>query len=325
MITENLQSIPQLEELLKGKGSAFDVIIIGGGPAGLTAAIYSSRSGLKTMLIEKAMLGGQASLCSVIENFPGFPSGITGAELSSRLEDQAKKFGTEIIWGDVLSVKIEGSQKKVSLMDKAFSSSALIIATGAEPKKLNIPGEDEFRGRGVSYCATCDGAFYKDKEIVVIGGGNSAVSEAMFLTRFASKVGVIHRRAVLRADKILAERASLDPKIYFVWDTVPERIIGKDTVEAVEVKNVVTGEKKKIGTDGVFIYIGEHPNTSTVKDLVKLSDDGSILVDENMAAAKNGIFAAGDVCKKSLRQIATAVGDGALAAHSARIYLESVL
>ncbi|MCX5748955.1 MAG: thioredoxin-disulfide reductase [Candidatus Saganbacteria bacterium] len=322
---EEVQSIQQLEEILERKGPSFDVIIIGGGPAGLTAAIYSSRSGLKTLLIEKALLGGQASLCPAIENYPGFPSGISGAELSSRLEDQARKFGTEIIWGDVNGISLEGDQKKVGLNDKIFSAKALILASGAEPKKLKIPGEDEFRGRGVSYCATCDGAFYRDKELVVIGGGNSAVSEAIFLTKFASKVGIIHRRSVLRADKVLGDRASFEPRIYFVWDSVPEKINGKDTVTSIEIKNVITGKTSRIETDGVFIYIGEHPNSSLVRGLVDISEDGSVIVDDRMMTSCKGIFAAGDVCRKHLRQIATAVGDGALAADSARKYIENMI
>ena len=323
--SQDITTIPQLESLLTGKEPPFEVIIIGGGPAGLTAGLYCGRAGLRTLLIERAMLGGQVSLCSMIENYPGFPSGISGAELAGRFEDHAKKFGVEIVWGEVQNITVEGSLKKVDLTDKSFAARAVIIATGTEPKKLGIPGEDEFRGMGVSYCATCDGAFYKDKRIAVIGGGNSAISEALFLTRFASEVCIVHRRAALRADKILADRAMADPKIDIVWDCVPKKITGATSVEALEIENVLTKKISTIKADGVFIYIGEKPNISIIKGSVNLSPDGSIIVTGAMETSKDGIFAAGDVCKKHLRQIATAAGDGAVAADSARKYLENML
>lgn len=324
-VSEDISVLPQLESLMIERDEPYDAIIIGGGPAGLTAGIYCARSGMRTLLVERALLGGQVSLCSMIDNYPGFPSGVAGMELANRFEEQARRFGVEIVWGEAQKIEVHGSFKKVYLTDLVFTGRTVIISTGSEPKKLGIPGEEEFRGRGVSYCATCDGAFYKDKEIVVIGGGNSAISEAIFLTRFASKVSIVHRRSLLRADKILADHAMAEPRIEFVWESTVQRIIGKDTVEAVEVRDVKTNKIRKIETDGIFIYIGESPNIAIVKEMVDLSEDGSILAGHNMATSQEGIFAAGDVCKKTLRQIATAVGDGAMAADTARKYLENML
>lgn len=320
-----LKILPQLKAIIEEKETSFDTIIIGGGPAGLTAGIYTSRAGIKTLLIEKALLGGTISTCPVIENYPGFPGGINGADLGSRMEDQARKFGTEVVWGDCTGIEKKGKLFKVNLSDKSFLARSVIIATGTEPKKLNIPGEDEFRGRGVSYCGICDGAFYKDKNIIVVGGGNSAITEALFLTRFASRLAVIHRRDRLRADKILADRAQMDPKIFFIWNSVVERITGSNAVEEIEVRNVVENKKNIMKTDGVFIYIGENPSASFLKGVVNLSDDGFIVVDNSMKTSQDGIFAAGDACKKNLRQIATAVGDGAIAAVAVQKYLENML
>lgn len=324
MITDSLV-VAEAQELVKDRPLPFDVVVIGGGPAGLTAGIYCARAGMKTLLIERAILGGQVSLCSSIENYPGFPSGISGVELAARFEDQAKKFGVETVWGEVQKIKLEGSLKKVELMDNTFSAKTMIIAIGTEPKKLGIPGESELRGKGVSYCATCDGAFYKDKDIVVIGGGNSAIQEAIFLTKFASKVTVVHRRDRLRADQILADRVVSEPKIDMVWDSVPLSVNGNSAVESVTVKNVNDGKEKKVRCDGVFVYIGESPSTGIFKGLLKLSEEGFIIVDDRMRASAEGVFAAGDVCHKNFRQIATAVGDGAIAADSSRKYLENML
>lgn len=324
MITDSLL-VAEAEEIVKDRPLPFDVVVIGGGPAGLTAGIYCARSGMKTLLIERAILGGQISLCSSIENYPGFPSGISGSELAARFEDQAKKFGVETVWGDVQKISCDGRLKKVELMDNSFSAKTMIIAIGTEPKKIGIPGEMEFRGKGVSYCATCDGAFYKGREIVVIGGGNSAVQEALFLTKFASKVSLVHRRDRLRADQILAERAVSDPKIEMVWDSVPLSVKGAGAVEAIAVKNVKDGTEKDIPCDGIFIYIGESPNTGFFKGTLELSHEGFIVVDGFMRTSCEGVFAAGDVCQKNFRQIATAVGDGAIAADSARKYLENML
>ncbi len=324
-IAEKNSVIPQLEELLKDRDSALDVVIIGGGPAGLTAAIYCGRAGFRTLLIEKAILGGQLAEISEIENYPGFPSGISGMELSERLEDQAKKFGCQVLFGDVIKVEKEGLLTRTSLADRSFLSRALIIATGTEPKKLGIPGEKEFRGRGVSYCATCDGAFYRDRTIAVIGGGNSAISEALFLTRFASSLVVVHRRDRLRADKVLSDRALDHPKISVKWNCVPEKINGQGKVESLSVKNVLDGTKEDLPADGVFIYIGEEPNTGFLAGALKAGGDGFLPSDAMMLSEVPGIFVAGDVREKSLRQISTAVSDGATAADSARKYLENML
>ncbi len=324
MITDSML-VAEAQEIVKDRPLPFDVAVVGGGPAGLTAGIYCARSGMKTLLVERAILGGQISLCSAIENYPGFPQGISGVELAARFEDQAKKFGVETVWGEVQNISCEGSLKKVELMDKTFSAKTMIIAIGTEPRKLGIPGESEFRGKGVSYCATCDGAFYKDKEIVVIGGGNSAVQEAIFLTKFASKVSLVHRRDRLRADQILADRAMSEPKMELVWDSVPLSVNGSGAVASVTVKNVKDGSKKDLPCDGVFIYIGESPNTGLFKGVLELSPEGFIIVDNFMKTSCSGVFAAGDVCHKNFRQIATAVGDGAIAADTARKYLENML
>lgn len=324
MITESFV-VAEAQEIANGFQSSFDTAIIGGGPAGLTAGIYCARSGLKTLLIERAILGGQVSMCSIIENYPGFPSGISGMELSARFEDQAKKFGVETVWGEVQKVDLTSKLKRIYLMDNIYIAKTVIIAIGTEPKKLGIPGEIEFRGKGVSYCATCDGAFYKNKTVVLIGGGNSAVQEALFLTRFVSKIYLVHRRDKLRADHILADRAMSEQKIEIIWDSVPLSINGQTNVESVTIKNVKNNVVKDIFCDGVFIYIGESPNTEMFKGILDLTPEGFIIVDDRMRTSVDGVFAAGDVCKKHLRQIATAVGDGALAADSARKYLENML
>lgn len=325
VISSEMETKVRLEEIIREKEAPFDVIIIGGGPAGLTAGTYCGRAGMKTLIVERALLGGQVSLCSHIENYPGFPSGISGVELAARFEDQAKRFGAEIIWGDVSSISLEGKLKSITVDDKTYAGRTMILSTGTEPKKLGIPGEKELRGRGVSYCATCDGAFYKDKDIVVIGGGNSAITEALFLTKFGKKVTIIHRRDKFRAEKIVGDRAVEDPKVEVLWDSVATAITGDAKVDSVEVKNVKTGITSSVKADGVFIYIGENPNVGLVKDSLKTSDDGFIIADNSMKTSVEGVFAAGDICKKDLRQIATAISDGAIAADSARKYLENML
>lgn len=318
-----VQAQPKLKPApQKEKDDHADLIIVGGGPAGLTAGIYAQRARLKTILVEKMILGGAASTTFSIENYPGFPNGISGMELSANLQAQVKKLGLDIRWGNAVSLKTHKEHKEVIVDGKSLSAKALIIATGTEAAKLGVPGEEEFRGRGVSYCATCDGAFYKDKNIMVVGGGNAAVEEALFLTRFGKKVSIVHRRNVLRADKILAERAAADPKVYFFWHSVIEEIKGKQKVEEALIKELATGKISKVAVDGIFIYVGSKPNSEMVKGLVKLDDKGFIVTDEEMKSSVNGIFAAGDVRVKTLRQIVTAAADGAIAAESARKYIE---
>lgn len=300
----------------------YEVIIIGGGPAGFTAGLYTSRARLRSLLIEEGPSGGQVMSIKRIENYPGFDEGISGMELSQRMERQAKKFGLEIIQGSVIAIHQHDGIKKIVLKEgKVYEAKAVIIATGANPRSLKVEGEEKYRGRGVSYCATCDGAFFKDKKIAVIGGGNSAVEEAIFLTKFAEVVYLVHRRDELRATKIVQERAFANPKIKFIWDSLVERIDGEDTVNALFLKNVKTGEVSRLDVEGVFIYVGFNPNTGFLKGLIKLNDDDSIVTDENMSTSVPGIFAAGDVRSKSLKQISTAVGDGAIAAVSAERYI----
>jgi len=305
--------------------NVYDVIIIGGGPAGLTAGLYTARSRLKSLLIERCFSGGQVMTVEWVENYPGFEDGISGVELSQRMERQVKKFGLETVHNTVREISLCGEGKKVVLENgEVFETKALIITTGGNPKTLDIEGEEQYRGRGVSYCATCDGAFFKGKKVAVIGGGNSAIEEALFLTKLAESVSIVHRRDQLRATKVLQERAFAHPRIHFIWNSLVEKIEGDRTANALVLKNVKTGEFSRLVVDGIFIYVGYNPNTGFLKGLVKLDDDGYIITDEEMSTSVPGIFAAGDVRKKSLRQITTAVGDGAVAAVSAEKYILEV-
>lgn len=299
-----------------------ELIIVGGGPAGLTSAIYSARALIDTLVIEKMLPGGQPVLTTFIENYPGFPEGISGPELAERLESQAGKFGAKIITSrPVLNISRKEEGFEVKTESNSFWGKAVIVATGTSPRKLNVPGEEEFTGRGVSYCAVCDGAFYRDRVVAVVGGGDSAMDESIYLTRFASKVFVIHRRNQLRAEKILQERAFSNPKISFIWDTVVQSIEGDRKVELLKLKNVKTGEISELKVDGIFVYIGSNPNSSMVKDLVELDENGFIITDDCMKTSVPGLFAAGDVRNTNFRQLATAIGDGAIAANSAERYL----
>jgi len=303
-------------------GENYDVVIIGGGPAGLTAGLYASRARLKALLLEAMAVGGQMVTTDIIENYPGF-SQITGAELTTLMDEQAKGFGLTVETGEVIGLEVAGGQKLVKMAEKEYRTEAIIICTGTEYRKLGIPGEAEFTGRGVSYCATCDGAFFKDSKIMVVGGGDSALTEALFLTKFAKEISIIHRRDALRATKIYQERAFASPKVNFLWNSVVEEIRGNQTVESVLVRNVTSGEVKDIPTEGVFMFIGITPKTAFLKGVVELDESGYILVDEeNLQTSVDGIFGAGDARKKMLRQVATAVGDGAAAAFAVEKYLE---
>jgi thioredoxin reductase (NADPH) len=305
-----------------GERKSYEVIIIGGGPAGLTAGLYTSRSRLSTLLIEMGLLGGQMTTTEVIDNYPGFPQGITGDELSRLMEEQGKRFGLEVISNEVVEVKLEGEKKVVKTEESTYLCEALIICTGTEWRKLGIPGEKEFIGKGVSFCATCDGAFFKDSQIVVVGGGDSALTEALYLTKFAKEITIIHRRDALRGTKIYQERVFSNPKIKILWNSIMQEIKGDSVVQSVLVKNVKTGEMNELKAEGVFLFIGLSPRTQFLQSLVNLDEAGYIITEENCETSVKGIFAAGDCRKKLLRQIATAVGDGATAAFAAEKYLE---
>lgn len=304
----------------------YDILILGGGPAGLTAAIYATRSLRKVAVVEKGVPGGQIASTDMIENYPGFPEGISGLELMQKFEEQAKKFGTEFInLFEVKEIKKDGDVFVVVAADgKELTARALIIATGQNPRTLGVPGEAEFTGRGVSYCATCDGAFFKDRVVTVVGGGNSAIQEALYLTRFASRVQVVHRRDQLRADRILQERAFANEKIEFIWNSVVVEILGDQTVRAVKVKNVKTNDVKEVPTDGVFIYIGYEPNTGFLNGFVELDERGYVVTDDRLQTSVEGVFACGDVRSNPLKQVSVAVGEGAVAATSAEQYLDSL-
>ena len=302
----------------------YDVIIIGGGPAGLSAAIYSSRARMNTLIIEKAGCGGLIAITDNLENYPGFEKGINGFELTAKMEQQARTSGTEITYGEVVVIETDETLKKVILTDKTYITKTIIIASGSSFKKLGVKGEEEFIGRGISFCATCDGPFFKNKEVAVIGGGNSALQEALFLTKFASKITLIHRRNEFRAAKILQERVAAEPKIKIILDTVVEEITGTQTIEKIKVRNVNSSAAEEIPVDGVFIFIGWTPNTKfLMNNKIALDEKGYILTDEQMKTAIDGIYACGDVRKKSLRQVVTAVSDGATASVSAHHYIES--
>jgi thioredoxin reductase (NADPH) len=305
------------------KTKVYEVIIIGGGPGGLTAGLYTSRARVSTLLIESALFGGQMTTTELIDNYPGFPQGITGDELSRLMEEQAKKFGMETVTEEVVNVGLERDMKLVQTHESTYRCEALILCTGTEYRKLGVPGEKEFAGKGVSYCATCDGAFFKDSEIVVVGGGDSALTEALFLTKFAKELTIIHRRDALRGTKIYQERVLASPKIKMLWNSVVQEVKGDSIVRSIVVKNVKTGEVKEFNTEGVFLFVGLSPRTQFLKGLITLDEAGYIVTDENCETSVKGIFAAGDCRKRLLRQIATAVGDGATAAFAAAKYLES--
>jgi thioredoxin reductase (NADPH) len=297
----------------------YDLIIIGAGPAGLTAGIYGRRSGLKTLVIEKFAPGGQIALTDVVENYPGF-SEISGAELTRLMEEQARKFGTDILNDNVLQVLDDGDKKIVKTSEGSYLSRAVIVASGTQSKRLGVKGEEKLVGRGISFCAVCDGRFFQGKDVAVVGGGNAAINEAVYLSKIVRKVYVIHRRAKLRADKLVQERAFSNPKIEFIWNSVVEEVAGDAKVEGVLVRNMKNNRRRRLDISGVFVYIGSIPNTGFVD--VKKDDCGFIVTNEELETSTRGVFAAGDCRAKTLRQVATAVGEGALAAYMANKYIE---
>lgn len=301
----------------------YDLIIIGGGPAGLAAALYAGRSRLKALLLEKMTLGGQIILSPTIENYPGFPGGIDTHELISAMRKQSEELDIEIKTEDSVGIIPQGGIFRVKCREDEFEAKAIIVASGAFPKKMNIPGEDKLIARGVSYCGTCDGPLFKNKEIFVVGGGDKAVEEAIYLTRFASKVRLIHRRDQLRASKILQERLFENKKVEILWNTIPLEILGERVVEALKIKNVKDGIQKDVAAGGIFVFIGIHPNTEFLGNLVKKDEGGFVLTDEDMKTSVEGVFAAGDCRRKTLTQVITACSDGAIAAFNANRYLET--
>jgi len=299
----------------------YDVIIIGAGPAGLSAAIYSARGGLKTAVFERAFIGGQITVTDEVENYPGFEDPLSGFDLTERMRAQAARFGAEFFDEEITAIGMEGLCKIIETSKNKFRAKALVICTGAHPRRLNVPGEERFTGRGVSYCATCDGALYRDKVVAVVGGGDSAIEEGIFLTRFASKVVVIHRRDQLRAQQIIQQRAFRNSKMEFIWDSVVQEIQGEAKVEKLEVYNRKTNEISYIPVDGVFIYVGILPNNELLESRIELDSSGFVLTDEFMHTNVPGIFAAGDIRHTVLRQVVTATSDGAIAAWSAEKWI----
>ncbi|ADY26029.1 thioredoxin reductase [Deinococcus proteolyticus MRP] len=299
----------------------YDVIIVGGGPAGLTAAIYTGRGELKTLILERGLPGGQIAQTEEVENYPGFPEAISGMELSQRMVQQAEKFGAVIEMDEVQSIQHDAGGAEYPFTVQGFAGSyqgkSVILTTGAEPRRLGVPGEEKFWGKGVSTCATCDGFFYRGKKVVVVGGGDAAVEEGLFLTKFADEVTLIHRRDTLRANKSAQARVFANEKMRFIWDTTVEEILGDEQVSAVRLKNLKTGEESVMETDGVFIFIGHIPNTSFLGDTVKLRDDGYVEVRDDIYTSVPMLFAAGDVSDWVYRQLATSVGTGTRAAMTA--------
>jgi thioredoxin reductase (NADPH) len=302
--------------------SHFDIAIVGAGGAGLTAAIYAARARRSVVVFERSVTGGQIATTDRVENYPGFPDGINGFELGDAMRRQAEDHGAEFRYEEVVSLSAgDGAGWRVETAEGAVTASALIVTAGADYNRLGVPGEKELTGRGVSYCATCDGAFFRGQEVAVVGGGNTAIDEALFLTRFASKVHVIHRRGALRADAILQERAFAEPAIDFTWDTVVESIGGVDVVDRLTLRNTRSGETSVMLLAGVFVFIGQTPNSHLLKGLVEMDEGGHALVDLEMRTSAEGIFVAGDLRTRAARQLVSAAGDGATAAISAEHYL----
>ncbi|NMB62717.1 MAG: thioredoxin-disulfide reductase [Chloroflexi bacterium] len=299
------------------------VIILGSGPAGLAAALYAARAELSPLVITGTEIGGQAATTSVIENYPGFPEGVGGSELADLLSKNAEKFGARFEYDMVTSVDLSKRPFQLATYGKQFSAQTLIITTGASPNKLNVPGEKELTGKGVSYCATCDGWFFKDRKVAVVGGGDSALEEGLFLTRYASTVTVIHRRDELRAGALLQKRAMNHSKISFIWDTVVEKINGTDALTSLTLKNKKTEEISDFPVDGLFVFIGHSPNTALFKDALKMDEKGYIETNKLMQTNVAGVFAAGEVTDSVYRQVVTSAGMGAAAAIQATRFIES--
>ena len=305
--------------------SNYEVIIIGGGPAGLTAGLYTCRAGLKTLLIERNFIGGQIVNAALLENYPGFPEGISGFDLVNRMQDQATKYGLEIVTGEQVTGISQNSSGgfNVAVQEKMYTAGAVIITAGGEYSKLGVEGEDKFTGKGVSYCATCDGFLFRGKDVVVIGGGDTAITDALELSHHAAKVNVIHRRDQLRASDILQKKAFAEPKLQFFWNTVVDKIIGDAMVNRLQLKNVKTNEISTLTADGIFIAVGILPNSRNFSNVTDIDNNGNIIVlDTSLRTKTPGIFAAGDIRQGSPRQVSSAVGDGAVAALSAYKYLK---
>jgi thioredoxin reductase (NADPH) len=299
----------------------YDVIIIGGGPAGLTAGLYAARAGLKSLLLERGIFGGQIVNARLVENYPGFPEGISGPQLGEFMRRQAIKYGLETITTEVTGVKT-GNTYEVSTTEDNLQTRSIIIAAGSEYRKLDVAGEDRLSGRGVSYCATCDGFFFRDREVAVVGGGDTAITDALELAQHCRKVYIIHRRDQLRATKALQEKAFSQPKIELIWNTVVHEIVGDRMLRSLHLRNVKTGQSSDVEVDGIFVAVGLKPNSQAFSQLVALDEAGFIVTDELMRTSVPGIFAAGDVRHNSFRQVITATGDGAAAAMSAFKYVK---
>ena len=300
-----------------------NVIIIGAGPAGLSAALYAGRANLNPLVLTGPTPGGQLALSIDVENYPGFPEGINGSELADLFEKSAEKFGARLVYDSVTKVDFSEHPYKVSTYSEEYQTKALIIAIGAVPNKLDVPGEEEFRGKGVSYCATCDGWFFRDKRIAVVGGGDSALEEGIFLTQYASSVTIIHRRDALRAGAVLQERAKRNEKINFLWNTIVAEIKGEDTIKKLILENTKNGEKFEMDFDGLFIFIGHKPNTEMFEGKLEMDEDGYLITDQRFRTKQAGVFAAGEVQDPWYRQVVTSAGMGAAAAMEVRKFLEN--
>ncbi|NLW17839.1 MAG: thioredoxin-disulfide reductase [Firmicutes bacterium] len=301
-----------------------DVAVIGAGPAGMTAALYAARAELKTVMLERLAAGGQLATTAVIENYPGFPAGAGGLDVSLAMLEQAQRFGAEFRLAEVQKLDLAGPIKKVETSEGLITAPCVILATGTRPRLLNVPGEDRLRGRGVSYCAVCDGAFFRGKEVAVVGGGDSAVEEAVYLTRFASKVYLLVRRGQLRATPVVQAKILEHPQVEIRWNTVVEEIVGENKVEGLHLLNRATGERSHLAVEGIFIYVGLLPNNETFLGQVELDENGYVVADDEMRTSVPGVLVAGDLRAKGLRQVATAVGDGAIAGVTAQHYLDSL-